>query len=76
MNKERRKKLNKIKEKIEEIIEELQKIQGEEEDAMDNIPESLMESERYENMETAVSFMEDAADNLEEAVSNIECAAE
>ena len=40
------------------------------------MPENLMESERYEKAEAAISNMEDAVSNLEEAISSIEAAME
>ncbi len=38
----------------------------EEEDAMENVPESLTETERYTRMEEAVDFLNDAIGQLDE----------
>lgn len=62
MNNARRKALNSIIERLENLQTDLQDIQAEEQEAFDNLPEGLQASERGEAMETAI-------DNLEEAVS-------
>ncbi len=51
-------------------------IKDEEQECMDNMPENLWGSERYEKAEEAVSNLEDAINYLEEAVSSIEYATE
>ena len=43
-----------------------------EEDCLDNIPENLQMSDRYEAMETAVGHLEDASSLLDEAKDKIE----
>ena len=48
MNKERRGKLNSLLEKLAAAEEELQAIMDEEQDAFDNMPESIQGSERGE----------------------------
>lgn len=76
MNKIRRKQLAAIMERLEELKSDLEMVLEEEQEAMDNTPESLWGSERYEHMEEAVSNMEDAVSGLEDVISSIECAAE
>ena len=61
--------INKAKEKLEELLEE-------EEKARDNLPENLLNSERYERAEAACYNITDAIDSLEEAMSYIEEAAQ
>lgn len=68
MNKVRRTRLASIKDKIEELQELLQDIIDEEQEAMDNMPESLQGSERYEAMEEALENLGFAADNIEEVI--------
>ncbi len=58
MNEDRRK-------RIEKIIEQLDSLREEEQDAYDNLPESIQDSERGESMT-------DNVDNLEEAKSTLE----
>lgn len=43
-----------------------------EQDCLDNMPENLQMSERYENMEAAVDYLEEAALHLDDARSRIE----
>ena len=69
MNRIRRKALEDILSKLEDVHAMLTDVQEAEEEARDNIPESLQESERYEHAEAA-------CDALYEAVSNLEAAAE
>ena len=76
MNKARRKELDRIHSAILELYESLENVMSEEEEARDNIPESLQESERYEAMEEAISNMEYAVDSLQEAMEYVESAME
>lgn len=69
MNKERRRKIDKAIENVnslqnilEELQQQIEEIRDEEQDYLDNIPENLQNSERYETAENAL-------DNLEEAVN-------
>lgn len=59
MNKERRAKLQKAIDLIEDVI-------GEEQDAYDNMPESLQYSEKGEKMDEGIDSLEAAKDILEE----------
>ena len=75
MNNVRRKKINKLYEQLEEIKAALEELQEEEQEALDNIPESLWETDRYtaieeanENLEGAVNAFEELLEYLEEAV--------
>lgn len=65
MNNIRRKKINKLYEQLEEIRAALEEIAEEEEEAFNNIPESLEGTERYEKAE-------EANDNLQEAISSFD----
>ena len=47
----------------------------EEQDCLDNLPENLQSSERYEKMEEAVSLLESAAEEIESASDRIRDAA-
>lgn len=76
MNKVRRKQLDDIISKIQDISEELESVMNDEEEYRDNMPENLQGSERYEMADSACSSMQEAIDQLEEAVSNIETAQE
>lgn len=76
MNKPRRNSLNNLYEKLAELRELLEEVKAEEEEAFDNIPESLWGTERYEISEQAIENMDLALDSLDEALSYIESAAE
>ena len=52
MNNIRRKEINKVKEKLENLLADLDGLKSEEEEAYDNMPESLQESDRGEAIET------------------------
>lgn len=45
---------------------------GQETDSIDNCPENLQNSDRYESMENAVDFLEEAVESLEVAKEKIE----
>jgi len=72
MNKLRRKALDALIERIDDIYSELEALADEERDYRDNMPENLQNSERYEAADNAVSSLEDALDNLDSAKSSIE----
>lgn len=50
MNKQRRKRLNEVKDKLDELMRELEYIMEEEEQAYNNLPDSIQESDRGEQM--------------------------
>lgn len=72
MNKERRKRLSDIRAKIEELQDLLEEVRTEEQDALDNLPESLQGSERGQAMEDAVQNIDDAIGWLGTALDDIE----
>ena len=79
MNKQRRKALEKIIIELEniqttldaEIREALEEIRSEEEEAKDNLPENLQNSERAESMENAINQLEDSDYTLSNIVDDI-----
>ena len=72
MNNVRRKTLNEIRDKIEELRGDLEAVMNEEEDYRDNMPENLQNSERYEKADDACNAMSEAIDMLDDVASNIE----
>ena len=76
MNKIRRKRLAEIQDKIstlrlvieEELQGALEECRDEEEEYVENIPENLQGSERYEQAEAAMDYLYTAVENLENAV--------
>ena len=65
MNNTRRKKLQKIYDQLEELKEELDFIIEDEQTALDNMPESMWETERYENMESGLESLEDVQNSFD-----------
>lgn len=86
MNKVRRKTLESIQEKLkgfrsetdflggvlEEFREDIESVMEDEEMAYDNLPESLQDAERGENMQSAIDAMGNAIDSVDEAISALE----
>ena len=64
MNNNRRKTIQGIRDSIIDLQTELEEVQSEEQDAYDNLPESLQESEKGQ-------VMYDALDNIESAISSL-----
>lgn len=83
MNKQRRKELNamigpieELFAKIESLKEDLQPILDAEDEAYNNLPESMQESEKGQLMEAAKGAMEEALNYLDEAATALESAKE
>lgn len=72
MNKQRRKEIEAVKDRILECIDELESIRDDEQDAYDNLPESFQEGERGEQMQEYIYLIEAALDSLEDANSSLE----
>ena len=77
MNNERRKSLKMVVCAIDDIVNDLTDIRNEEQDAYDNLPEGLQESERgeqiWENVDaidSIIADLENAADEIDELISN------
>lgn len=71
MNKKRRKALEEIANKVEELRESLQELLDEEEEAYENMPESLQESEKGCNMYDGISSMEDSIYSLDDVADKL-----
>lgn len=76
MNAKRRTSLMNIQDIMEKAMNRLKELLEEEEEARDNIPESLQNSERYEraneacdNLSSAINALEEVSSYLEEAIS-------
>lgn len=76
MNKIRRKNLQAIIDRLEDIKADLKEITYEEEEYRDNIPENLQSSEKYERADEACDNLNDAADTLNEVIDSITTAME
>lgn len=67
MNNTRRKAIMKIAERLEELKTDFELLRDEEQEAFDNMPESIQESERGEHIENIIYNMEEVLENLESA---------
>lgn len=72
MNKQRRKWLEDIIGKLEEQKDELYNLQQEEQEAYDNMPENLQESERGQATCEYASDLETEYDSLEDVIQNLQ----
>ena len=68
MNKQRRARIEEIVNQIGVLLYDLEEIRDEEQEYMDNMPENLQGSEKYEIAEEVVSNLESAIDSLNDAV--------
>ena len=76
MNKTRRTAIEKIRDKLMDLLEEIEQVKDQEQEAFDNMPEGLQSSERGEAMESAISSLEEAYDSVDSAVCSLEEAME
>lgn len=83
MNNDRRKEISRIieeiesavstaKEKLEELQSSIESVRDEEQECMDNIPENLQGSERYDTAEQAVDNLDSAISSIEELIEAID----
>lgn len=72
MNKERRKKLQEAQYLLSNVMNIVMEVQSEEAEAFENLPESLQESERGEQMHEYMDALEEAKDSLEEVWDSID----
>lgn len=71
MNNARRKEIEKITADLEAIKERIEALQKEEQDAFDNLPESIQYGERGDKMQSAIDNLEYAADNIQDCLDNL-----
>ena len=71
MNNARRKEIEKITVDLEAIKELIEALQEEEQDAFDNLPESIQYGERGDKMQSAIDNLEYAADNIQDCLDNL-----
>lgn len=71
MNAKRRKELAKVVEHMAQVRAELEAILEQEQDAYDNLPESIQDSMRGDEMEDIVETMETIAQELEDSENEL-----
>lgn len=76
MNKARRMRLIAVQSKLSDLKAEIEQIRDEEQEAYDNLPESIQDSPRGERMEEAIDELYDAASDLEGVIDTLEAATE
>ena len=76
MNKDRRARIDELSVNLEDTRAEIEMLHDEEQEAFDNLPEGIQESERGELMDNAISSLEQAHSAIEEAMNALMVAAE
>lgn len=71
MNKDRRKRISALIEQIENLSADVVALADEEQEAFDNLPESLQDGERGQAMSDAVDKLNDAASDLSNAATTL-----
>ena len=71
MNKWLRNDLMKISEQVEELSSDIERIRDGEEEKLDNIPESLQDSNKAEAFQEVIDFLDDALALITEACEAI-----
>lgn len=67
MNAKRRNEIKNLIERIEELVSDVVSVQYDEQESLDNLPESLQYSERAEQMQEYIDNMDDVLQSLNEA---------
>lgn len=71
MNAKRRKEIEKVVAELQDKLLCLESLRDEEQEYLDNIPENLQGSERYEKTENIIDDMTNAIDEINSALENI-----
>jgi len=76
MNAKRRREIKKIKEQLSDLALKLEELKDQEQEAYDNLPESLQQGERGEKMESAINELDEVINDLQYADDKLETAME
>lgn len=71
MNNIRRKEIRKVKETLENLLNDIDMLKLEEEEAYDNMPESLQESDRGGEMLENIEYLDEAYNAVDEAIETL-----
>lgn len=74
MNKKRRASIRKIHDKLSELMESIEQLKYEEQEAFDNLPDSVKESDRGSVMIEAADNLDYASGSIEDAIAQLEAA--
>ena len=72
MNRQRRDIIKSAREHLNDAQQLVEMAYNEESDALDNMPESLEGTKRYEKMEMTVEMLEDVSSLIDEAIEKID----
>lgn len=72
MNKDRRKRIEAQRDKLDEIRAELETIRDEEQDYYDNMPESIQSGTKGQAAEASVEVLDDAISSIQEAMDHLD----
>lgn len=72
MNKQNRKDLEKLIDKLDEIKTDIEFMQEDEESKYDNLPEGIQDSEKGDAMQEAIEYLGYAVDSIDEAIDNLQ----
>lgn len=72
MNNIRRKILGKCCDNLQDVVNMLEELRSFEEDCLENIPESFVDTDRYSTLEENCDHLNDAISSVEEAISELE----
>lgn len=72
MNKERRKQINELCNKLRDLSEDLNCILSDEQDCFDSMPENLQGSEKGCASEEAIESLEEASEQLDDVIESLE----
>ncbi len=72
MNKQRRSRLQKVIDQLEDLKAEVASICEEEQEAYDNMPEGLQDAERGQQIYENISNLEDREGDFDDLISNLE----
>lgn len=76
MNSRKREKLKNAIDLLERASALISDVLDDEQDCLDNMPENLQSSEKYERMEAAISSLEESIEQIDNAKDGLENAAE
>ena len=72
MNNTRRKHLSDLQDKLRDIMSDLELLRDEEDEAYNNLPESIQLSEKGDSMAEAIDNMDEASSLIEDVISYID----
>lgn len=72
MNKERRKRIQAVREAVNDARCDLEEIRDDELACFDNLPESIQDSDRGADMQESIDHLEQALDSLESALDSLD----